>query len=76
MTYMPEFISCLDKLGRMLFLTYWETEKFEEMYGRSELPDLVELLSNVNRNLGDLVIYLKRKSPELSINMSEGDSSI
>lgn len=76
MTYMPEFISCLDKLGRMLFLTYWETEKFEEMYGRSELPDLVELLSNVFKNLGDLVIYLKRKSPELSINMAEGDSMI
>lgn len=75
MTYMPDFISCLDKLGRMLFLTYWETEKFEEMYGRSEMPDLVELLTNVFKNLGDLVIYLKRKSPELSINMSESDST-
>lgn len=73
MTYMPEFISCLDKLGRMLFLTHWETEKFEEMYGRSEMPDLVELLTNVFKNLGDLVIYLKRKSPELSINMAESD---
>lgn len=76
MTYMPDFISCLDKLGRMLFLTYWETEKFEEMYGRSEMPDLVELLTNVFKNLGDLVIYLKRKSPELSINMAESDSTV
>jgi hypothetical protein len=69
--YMPDFISCLDKLGRMLFLVHWETEKFEEMYGRSELPELVELLTNVFTNLGDLVIFLKRKSPELSINVSE-----
>lgn len=71
--YMPDFISCLDKLGRMLFLVRWETDKFEEMYGRSELPELVELLSNVFKNLGDLVIFLKRKSPQLSINASEKD---
>lgn len=69
--YMPDFISCLDKLGRMVFLVHWETDKFEQMYGRSELPELVELLTNVNKNLGDLVIFLKRKSPELSINVSE-----
>lgn len=73
--YMPEFVSCLDKLGRMLFLVHWETKKFEEMYGRSELPELLELLTNVFKNLGDLVIYLKRKAPELSINMSENEQS-
>ena len=71
--YMPDFISCLDKLGRMLFLVYWETNKFEEMYGRSELPELVELLTNVFKNLGDLVIFLKRKSPEISINMEKDE---
>jgi hypothetical protein len=75
MAYMPEYISCLDKLGRMLFLVCWETEKFEEMYGRSELPELKELLTSVFKNLGDLVIYLKRKAPELSINMSENESN-
>lgn len=73
--YMPEYISCLDKLGRMLFLTYWETEKFEEMYGRSEMPDLIELLTGVFKDLGDLVIFLKRKSPELSINVAENEGA-
>lgn len=71
--YMPDFVSCLDKLGRMLFLVHWETDKFEEMYGRGELPELVELLTNVFKNLGDLVIFLKRKSPQLSINATEKD---
>jgi hypothetical protein len=69
--YMPDFISCLDKLGRMLFMVYWETEKFEQMYGRGELPELVELLTNVFKNLGDLVVFLKRKNPEISINMEK-----
>lgn len=74
--YMPDFISCLDKLGRMLFLVYWETDKFEQMYGRSELPEMTELLTNVFRNLGDLIIFLKRKAPQLSINMSETATGI
>lgn len=75
-SYTPDFVSCLDKLGRMLFLVHWETDKFEQMYGRSELPELVELLTNVFNNLGDLVIFLKRKSPQLSINMSEKDIGV
>jgi len=70
-SFMPDFISCLDKLGRMLFLVYWETDKFQEMFGRGELPELVELLTDVFKNLGDLVIFLKRKSPEISINMEK-----
>ena len=71
--YMPDFISCLDKLGRMLFLVYWETDKFEELYGRSEIPELVELLTSVFKDLGDLVVFLKRKSPAISINMEKDE---
>lgn len=72
--YMPKMIASLDALGRLLFLVHWETDKFSEMYGRSDMPELVELLTNVFKNLGDLVIFLKRKSPELSINMSKEDN--
>lgn len=69
--YTPDFVTALDKLGRMLFLIYWETDKFKEMYGRDELPELVELLRNVFKNMGDLVIFLKRKFPDLSINNNQ-----
>ena len=69
--YVPSFVSTLDKLGRMLFLAYWDTQTFEEMYGKDELPELIELLKNVFNNLGDLVIFLKRKVPDLSINDNE-----
>jgi hypothetical protein len=63
----------MDRLGRILFLLHWETDKFKEMYGRNDLPELVELVTNVFKNTGELVIFLKRKSPELSINMSKSD---
>ncbi len=69
--YIPNFVSTLDNLGRMLFMIYWETEKFQEMYGKDELPELIEMLKDVFKNLGDLVIFLKRKFPDLSINGNE-----
>lgn len=69
--YVPNLVSTLDKLGRMLFLTYWDTETFEKVYGRDELPELIELVKNVFNNMGDLVIFLKRKVPDISINDNE-----
>jgi hypothetical protein len=69
--YLPSMVEAMDRLGRILFLLHWETDKFKEMYGRGDLPELVELVTSVLKNMGDLVIFLKRKSPELSINMSK-----
>ncbi len=71
--YLPSFLACLDKVARMLFLLHWKTDKFEEMYGRSDLPELAELLASVLKNLGDVVVFLKKKSPELSINTSTNE---
>lgn len=73
-TYIPNFVDSLDKLGRMLFMIYWETSKFQEMYGQDELPELIELLKSVFKNLGDLIIFLKRKFPDISINTNEQES--
>lgn len=72
--YLPSIIEAMDRLGRILFLLHWETDKFKDMYGRGDLPELVELVTSVFKNLGELVIFLKRKSPELSINMSKADN--
>ena len=72
--YLPSMVEAMDRMGRILFLMHWDTEKFVDMYGRSDLPELVELITNVFKNLGDLVIFLKRKSPELSINMNKDDA--
>jgi hypothetical protein len=73
--YLPSMVEAMDRLGRILFLLHWETDKFKEMYGRGDLPELVELVTSVLKNIGDLIIFLKRKSPELSINMTQTESS-
>jgi hypothetical protein len=72
--YLPSIIEATDRLGRILFLLHWETDKFQDMYGRGDLPELVELVTSVFKNLGELVVFLKRKSPELSINMTKADN--
>lgn len=72
--YLPSMVEAMDRLGRILFLMHWDTEKFVDMYGRGDLPELVELVTNVFKNIGDLIIFLKRKSPELSINMNANDA--
>lgn len=72
--YVPSLVEAMDRLGRILFLLHWDTDKFKEMYGRSDLPELVELVTSVLKNTGDLIIFLKRKSPELSINMSKSEA--
>jgi hypothetical protein len=73
--YLPSMVEAMDRLGRILFLLHWETDKFKEMYGRGDLPELVELVTSVLKNIGDLIIFLKRKSPELSINMTQTEST-
>ena len=73
--YLPSMVEAMDRLGRILFLLHWETDKFKEMYGRGDLPELVELVTSVLKNIGDLIIFLKRKSPELSINMTQTESA-
>jgi hypothetical protein len=71
--YLPSMVESMDRLGRILFLLHWDTDKFKEMYGRGDLPELLELVTSVFKNIGELIVFLKRKSPELSINMSKVD---
>ena len=72
--YMPKLTSALDRLGRLLFLLNWDVKAFEEMFGRDDLPELNELLTSVFENLGDLIIFLKKHSPQLDINNKEKDN--
>lgn len=73
--FMPDLVKAVDRLGRLLFLLHWETQSFEKMYSRSDLPELMDLLRNVLRNMGDLIIFFKKKSPDVSLNMTEADAT-
>lgn len=73
--YLPDFMGALDKLGRMLFLFYWHNDEFKDRYGSEEMTDLESSLRDVFRSLGDLVLFLHKKtvSPSGALESLSGD---
>ena len=60
--YMPQLMKSMDRVGKILFMFYWNGEAFKEQYGTMELGDLEAKLIEVFNNVGDLVLYMKEKS--------------
>lgn len=73
--YLPDMMGALDKLGRMLFLFYWHNDEFKDRYGSEEMTDLESSLRDVFRSLGDLVLFLHKKtvSPSGALESLSGD---
>ena len=57
----PELIRGMNHAGRMLFRYYWKGEKFKELYGPQEMPELESSLRKVFELLGDIVLLLKHR---------------
>jgi hypothetical protein len=74
-SYIPSMISCLDKIGRTLFLLNWETEKFKEVVGADELPEFIETAKNVMTNLGSLVLQVRRSNPGVSLQVPDSSDN-
>jgi len=60
--YLPDLIRGMDRVGRLLFLFYWQNDTFRERYGSSEMVDLEASLRDVFKNLSDLILFLYKKS--------------
>ena len=66
-TYLPEMLKSLDRLGRILFIFYWKNSEFVDRYGDDGINDMEDLLRNVFKSFGDLILKLKQKA--ISSNM-------
>lgn len=60
--YLPEMFKGLDRLGRILFLYYWKNEEFTDRYGIEDISNMEDLIRNVFKSYGDLILKLKQKS--------------
>lgn len=60
--YLGDLLKALDRLGRILFMFYWHQEEFQERYGKADLPELEDSIRNAFEVLGDVVLYLKKKT--------------
>lgn len=63
---LPGLMDGLDKAGRLLFLFYAHNDKFQDRYGKAEMPELEDSLRTVVEDMGDLCLYLKQKTIEAS----------
>lgn len=57
----PELMRGMNHAGRMLFRYYWKGEKFKELYGPQEMPELESSLRRVFELLGDVILLLKHR---------------
>lgn len=74
--YVGDLMKALDRLGRILFLFYWHSEEFQDRFGKSEMPELEDTLRNSFESLGDLVLFLLRKTIEPFPGQGRGDPNI
>lgn len=60
--YMGALLRGLDALCRILFFFYWHGEEFADRFGKQDLPELEDALTNTIESMGDCVIFLRKKS--------------
>lgn len=63
-SFIKDIIIGNDRIGRILFLYYWHFNKFAEKYGDDDMIELEDLLKEVFKSAGELVLFLKQKSVE------------
>ena len=59
--YMGDLLKALDRLGRIIFCLYWHNDEFADRFGKAELPDLEDSLTNCFTSLGDTILWLTEK---------------
>ena len=57
----PELIRGMNHAGQMLFRYYWKGDKFKELYGPQEMPELESSLRKIFELMGDVILLLKHK---------------
>jgi hypothetical protein len=67
--HLGPLMKALDNLGRILFMYYWHQEEFEERYGKQDMPELEDAIRNAFEALGEVVLYLKEKTVQGTVNM-------
>ena len=65
-SYIKDLETALDKLGRMLFLYWWKSEKFIKKYHDSDLQETEDSIRNLFQNLGSLIYKFKVKKMNIS----------
>lgn len=71
----PDFMNCLDKLCRMLYLYHSHTDDMQQQYGAVKMQALAKSLQNTLKDLSELTVFLKLRglSSDTNNNPDVGD---
>ena len=61
-SYIPDFETALDRLGRIMFLLYWKPEDFAQAYGTDDQTSMENKLLSNFRAIGELTLELLQKA--------------
>lgn len=60
--YLGDIVKGMDRIGRLLLFFYWNRDKFEERYGKNDVPELEDALRTSFEQVGELALFLKQKT--------------
>lgn len=62
--WVPDLVTALDRLCRTLLLFYWKNPDFSHGYGTDEMAELEDVMLNVIKSLGTIVLFFKQRASE------------
>ena len=58
---MSPIMSGMNALGQVIFSLRWHPDHFQDRYGKADMPELEDSLTNAFESLGDVALYLQEK---------------
>jgi hypothetical protein len=63
--YLPDLEKALDKLGRMIFMFWYKTDKFADKYTNTQIKETEDTLRNLFKELGKTIHKFKTSKSEV-----------
>ena len=71
--YIPDLRQGLDKLGRLLFITYWSPSSMLSLYGSDDLSTMENNMLSAFKGYGDIVLELLKKTKDSQVNITSAE---
>lgn len=63
-SYLPDLEKAMDKVGRMIFMYWYKTDKFADKYTNTEIKEIEDMLRNLFKELGKTIYKFKTSKSE------------
>lgn len=75
-SYLGDLTLGLDRICRVLFMIYAHEEEVKDLYGSEDTRDIQDILESVVKDLGQTLLFLKKKSKEFYSDLASEPESV